>query len=320
MADRNFPLDFADIPSIADDVDLFAASAAGNAYKLLVGTLHNHILRSEPIADWNAATRSGYVFDDGDAANAPVAGLLTGQVTSSGTRIWQTAINEDRDIVYSRTSSDTGASWTAWAAKEDLPPITDDDDLSVDQGNLPTRGNVDANFANTPTLLQDISAAGLAQVDIALDIATYRTFRVEIVNASPAVDGAKLYLRTSSDGGVSFDEGAEDYSFAGRSQRSDTGGDEFKLANSDEIWLHAYTIGSAAGAGLSGTVDIFSAESGYMTVTGQCGYGLPGGQFSQAGMSGRRKSATPVNAVRLFFDNGSIASGRVCIWGMGRFA
>lgn len=61
--------------------------------------------------------------------------------------------------------------------------------------------------------IQEQVASAVATVDFVLP-AGYRNFKLIWTGIVPAVDGALLTLRTSTDGGANYDAGANDYGYA----------------------------------------------------------------------------------------------------------
>ena len=157
-------------------------------------------------------------------------------------------------------------------------------------------------------LLSTQAASNSATIEFTGLSSTYDEYELHLINAVPASDGANLLLRTSTNGGSSYDAGASDYTSA------TTGG---ASAASSAITI-AGTVGSDANEnGVSGVVRIFSPSTAtFCQTTWNAGYvNSAGGATSSPGF-GFRASAADVDAVQFLFSAGNIESGTFKLYGV----
>lgn len=155
-----------------------------------------------------------------------------------------------------------------------------------------------------------------ASSDAAIDISLtggYSAYVVRIHNLVVATDGAQLLMRTSDDGGTTFDSGA-DYTYSRMWLYTTFAQADSASATSMQL---TGTIGNATGEGAAGSVNIHpgagalwsSAEwSIAHTHTGALGGVTIGG--------GTRKSTTTIDAVRFLMTSGNITSGDFHLYGV----
>ena len=101
-------------------------------------------------------------------------------------------------------------------------------------------------------LLGSYTASNVTSVDIGsgLDLdavinSTYNKYLLTFFDVIPQTDGAEFYLRTSSDGGSSFDNGGSDYQYQGRRTVGGSGTDD---ASTSQTHINIGTnLGNAAG-------------------------------------------------------------------------
>lgn len=143
---------------------------------------------------------------------------------------------------------------------------------------------------------------------------TYDEYQVVFHAVKPASD-AILYLRTSSNAGVSYDSGASDYSYAvsgrgsaGSTSSSDSGG-------AAQIRITGASVESTR-EGAFGRVTIFRPfDAAYTTVLYAAAYhdSVNGVAFQNG--AGARLSAADVDGIQFLFSTGNIASGYFYLYG-----
>jgi len=161
----------------------------------------------------------------------------------------------------------------------------------------------------------DVSSA--ATVDVTqFDATKYDAYEFVIMNLIPANDNAVLYMRTSSNGGSSYDSGASDYAY-GAWQVSGAGGTAIGDTADSEIHITSL-LGSDAGEdGTSATVRVIGPHLAKKTQMH-----WSGGQFRSDGIfysttgAGARLSSADVDAVRFFMSSGNIESGTITMYGL----
>ena len=164
--------------------------------------------------------------------------------------------------------------------------------------------------------LASATASASATLDFTTNIdATYNTYIFIYTSLLPATDLAYLYVRTSTDGGSTFDSGASDYQF-------------LQVVGTGTTWIHGYSIaeayirvsyqlGSATNEGTSGNLILYNPSdtdftrfNGHSVESNSLGWPMGGNTW------GIRKSAADVDAVRFLMSTGNIASGTISMYGM----
>lgn len=139
----------------------------------------------------------------------------------------------------------------------------------------------------------------------------------------PATNNDTLSLRTSSDGGSSFDSGAGSYVYTGSETYSGIGSAAFVGSAGDtKIILHSTTTVSstASNGGISGVVQLRdpAQTSGYHHLQFSAAWFSESYSGTIASVNGAaaRKSSSAINALRLYFAGGNITSGTVRVYGV----
>jgi hypothetical protein len=149
-----------------------------------------------------------------------------------------------------------------------------------------------------------------AAVDILGFPSSAKVVEIYMDSISPVTDAQNLRLRTSTDGGSTFDSGATDYRFT--HLRSTVGGSivEGGSAGTTDIVLSS-GVGNAAGESVSGTVTFY--DPGVVQRISMI-YQVDGVDNNGAGFTvsggGQRRANADVDAIRLFFASGNLNSGR----------
>ena len=141
-------------------------------------------------------------------------------------------------------------------------------------------------------------------------------FKIVLDGVTAATSAADLLLRTSNDGGSSFDSGASDYIYEGA--RMTNGGWTFYSSTADTDLFIADNDRTSDG-GFFGEILIYAAgdssESTHiLTTSTHTGSGGTAYQYYNTG-GGRRAADQLVNAVRFLMDSGNIGSGKFYLYG-----
>lgn len=148
--------------------------------------------------------------------------------------------------------------------------------------------------------LSTASASNNATIDIAIP-SGYEEYEIALYNVVPATDGADLRFRTSTDGGSTFDSGANDYG---------TG-----------LSYVALTNGTGVGSdvnenGISGHVFIYRPGTAqYCHVYAQFVFIGTDGQPNDRAPSGARLAVADVDYVRIYYSTGNVESGEFRLFG-----
>lgn len=145
------------------------------------------------------------------------------------------------------------------------------------------------------------------------DLSAYRTIRLTGF-FQPATDNQPLYLRFSTNNGVSYDSGATDYNFqlVGINGATVSG----SRGSTDRVPL-ATTTGNAANEGVSFELIINNFNQSL-----QCGVIANTAEIDTGGLEivrtifSRRMSTTARDALQMIFASGNIASGYVIFQGL----
>tara|TARA_R110000824_G_scaffold148888_2_gene318840 strand:+ start:128 stop:1024 length:897 start_codon:yes stop_codon:yes gene_type:complete len=144
------------------------------------------------------------------------------------------------------------------------------------------------------------------------DATKYDNYQFWFQNIIPATDEAKLYARTSSDGGSSYDSGASDY----RNYND----------NRDHMMITNSGVGAGTNeVGISGNLNIFNPHLTTYTWLSPIGLSYAdayGAVFCLAIIGGdpygglQRLSNDDVDGVRFYFSSGNITSGEIVMYGI----
>jgi hypothetical protein len=153
-------------------------------------------------------------------------------------------------------------------------------------------------------------------LDAAID-GTYDKYIVELIDVIPAVNGGVLYLRTSTDGGSTFDCGADNYEFSGL--ETQTSGTVRGLGSTGATQIMVTPgSGSDTAESCNGEITLYnpSGATNYTQVKFDTAYvSTSAGSHGTIG-TGQRNTAGAVDALRLFMHSGDIESGTFYFYGV----
>lgn len=167
-------------------------------------------------------------------------------------------------------------------------------------------------------LIETKVLSGASEADFTgFDSSLYGSYEVRLGNVKPATDGADLLLRTSSDGGSSYDSTINDYEYgvglvssAGTpSNDGSSSGSSIKLADN--------VGGAGADNGVNCTIDINNPDLAVITqLHGNGQYEDAGGIGYSFYFGAERTLAEDVDALRILFSSGNLASGTISFYGL----
>ena len=130
----------------------------------------------------------------------------------------------------------------------------------------------------------------------------YNSYEIELISVVLVTDGSNLSLRTSSDGGATYDSGASDYEAGGVT------GSSVPLTTA---------MGSSAGEdGASGSIRILGPDLPKKTImNSQIGFFNTSGGLSARTFSSVRLSSADVDAGQILTSSGNIESGTIIFRG-----
>jgi len=168
------------------------------------------------------------------------------------------------------------------------------------------------------TLISTGTASSSAQVDFTGLSSAYATYAVVFSAVVPATNGSELDLRTSTDGGSTYDAGSGNYVQANFYSTQSVGATSFGSGSVTAISMSGGASNTATHGGISGFIMIGQpSNANRCLVTGQSSY-YSGGLTSHVLMSisGARVAAADVDAIRFKMDSGNIASGTFKLYGI----
>lgn len=141
---------------------------------------------------------------------------------------------------------------------------------------------------------------------------SYRNYMIEFVDVVPTNNGYILQMRTSSDGGTTFDSGTDNYSWAYSGY-----GFYYPNRSMDTKILLTYLTKNVAGSGANGFLTILAPAAArhvvFMSNLSETVFNsdLMGGLIGTS----KRLTTSGVNALQFFFSTGNISSGDFRLYG-----
>ena len=165
------------------------------------------------------------------------------------------------------------------------------------------------------------TASNSASLDFASGIdSTYDNYVLYLNNVISTTDGSEFWLRTSTNGGSSYDSGASDYAFGGIRANSGTTISSPTFANSasHSIRLSRSDAGSDTNEnGASGWVVLHRPSVSHQCqISWRIVYVTQGGALEIVDGGGRRSAVADVDAVQFLFNNGNVESGVIRLYGL----
>ena len=171
---------------------------------------------------------------------------------------------------------------------------------------------------NAPVLIETQTASNDATIEFTTGInSTYASYEIRFTDVVGATNGAAIYMRTSSDGGSSFDSSSGNYEYSGwRSTGVTLEGIGTSSSNTTVI-----TSGNSNNAGFhaSGVITLYnpSNSSVYTGFTAQSVFWDSGtSTIRSVGIAGARQDAADVDAIQFLMATGNITSGTFKLYGI----
>ena len=169
-------------------------------------------------------------------------------------------------------------------------------------------------------LLEQYTASNSASLDFTTCIsATYDEYLVEFVNVTPATNGAALWLRVSTDGGLTYDAGAGRYSWGGLFVVNNASAGQGSDADTKMMACGSISSTLATG-GVCGSLRLLSPGS--TSINKQivsdvgCSSTTNAGKMSTQRYQGAYLQTTAVNAFQFLMSTGNIATGTIRVYGI----
>tara|TARA_R110000796_G_scaffold104486_1_gene214353 strand:+ start:450 stop:1991 length:1542 start_codon:yes stop_codon:yes gene_type:complete len=290
--------------SALQDADI-GSSVQGYA-TVLANTTASYLTADETKLDGIEA-----LADVTDTTNVTSAGAL---MDSEVTNLAQVKAFDATDYA---TAAQGALADTALQSVASLTQVQVEDDTDTTFGLVSGQRLSQAATAFSGVISKTVISTSVATVDLTgFDATKYTSYEIEFMNVVPVTDNVQLHLRTSGNGGSSFDSGASDYQWAYGGRRSNT--TEMYGGGLAPYGLIAPEVGSAAGEdGVSGTIRISGPDLAKRTLLNYKMANFNSSQYlDQFSGAIMRDAAASVNAVQLFFSAGNIESGTIVFRGI----
>jgi hypothetical protein len=314
--------------STAVSDDTMAGSASTNTFtnKTFDANATGNSLSNVDVADLANGTDGELITWDASAAPTTVAAGSSGEVlTSNGAGAAPTfQAAGGGDALTSNPLSQFAATTSA-----QLAGVLNDE-----------TGSGAAVFATSPTLVTpalgtpasgtltgcdgfDMELVGTATASSSATIeftglsSTYRAYKLIFESVVPATDAAVLKLRTSTDGGSTFESGASDYGWVYNAVTSNAAGHAPSDNDADSSITVVNTTGNDTGEQANGTITFYGlSEAKYPHIIIEASYENQNGFLLIQNGMGVRHSAADVDAIQILMSTGNIASGEFRLYGM----
>ena len=172
------------------------------------------------------------------------------------------------------------------------------------------------------TLLATASASNSASIDftsasLSFD-STFETYIILLESLIPVNDGPNLYLRTSNDGGATFDA-TTSYDSALLTMRASTLTLAQQIAEGAAQIILSQSLGNGVGEGISGEIILHNpsdaSQTTLLTASLSGFIATSAGEYVRITSGGMRNTAEIVNGISIFAETGNI-SGEVKIYGV----
>lgn len=168
-------------------------------------------------------------------------------------------------------------------------------------------------------LLEQYTASSSASLNFTSFISSsYDTYRFQLLNLVPATDGARLYIRVTTNGGSSW---VSSSSYAHTQVAANRFGSNVGGSDSDtQFYLTRDGVDSATTRGLSGWVELYSPSSTsvYKAFLSQTVAPETGGTIQLNSSYGSYDATTAINGVQFVESSGNIASGIIRVFGVAK--
>jgi hypothetical protein len=156
------------------------------------------------------------------------------------------------------------------------------------------------------------TASSSASIDFTGLSSAYSAYKLVIGNALPATDATLFNLLTSTNGGAAYDVGASDYGW-----RVEANGITTDAADDSIQLFGTNTMGNVADESMSGEITITDHSAAKQCCVTWLMVGKnSAGTLTQAAGGGKRLTAADVDAIRLIYSSGNIASGVFTLYGL----
>ena len=151
----------------------------------------------------------------------------------------------------------------------------------------------------------------------------YSALRVIMSDVAPATDNVDFYLRTSTDGGSTYDSSAGNYAYSGNVTQSGATNSPVASTGATQMAISGLGSGEQLGSGTNesyaGVLTVFDPSAAtYTRFKVEYCYSDEGGSnaIATGSMGGARLSAADVDAIQFLMASGNIATGEFTLYGL----
>lgn len=319
-AANNAAMRVAMLPSMTSNGGKFLRVNAGETdYELATVSGSGDALVANPLSQFASTTSSQFagVISDETGTGAVVL--------ASSPTLTTPALGTPSSVVLTNASG-TAASLTAGSATAANGLKTATTTVVIDSATAPTAGQVITATSGTAANWQTPSGGGgggnwtlmstttlSANSSVTLAIDGYRRYQIEFEEVLCSMDGYVLQMQVSNDAGGSWNTGASDYDWGASKIGAYT-----DASNTGAFIRLSPLVGNGTGEGVSGILDVLGAnDSGLQfRIMGK----LMEPAYNSAyvygwDIVGRRATASDVDAVKIYFSNGTLLSGKIRVFG-----
>lgn len=301
-------------PIVAGGTGASSASGARTALGLAIGT--DVQAYDADLASWAGVTRaSGFDTFAATPSSANLRSLLTDETGTGAALFAGGNMGTPSAVVL------TNATGLPFAGIDAAAVVTAAEAISANNNDTTIPTSAAVYNVSGRVLLAFKTASASATLDFTeFNNAIYRYYVCELEDVLPSVDGEPLFIRFSTNGGASYDNGPANYdhvavggSVAGTASVEASGG------NTAIRLTFASGVGNAAGEkGVTGEVKIYHAGDAAKRarVMFSLSYETTAGNIFDARGSGRRLTEQDTDAIRFLFASGNIASGVIRLYGV----
>ena len=175
--------------------------------------------------------------------------------------------------------------------------------------------------AGALTFISNTDISSAATYDFtAFTAASYEHYIFYLQNVIPVTDDVHMWVRTSTDGGSSYDAGASDYNWGGMSGRHMEdldSADSVFAATGNETSIQSTLGSTSTESGASGIIYLYGPHTtSYTQLQSVLTFVAASNQMVTCNMGGVRQSAGDVDGFRILFESGSIESGTITVYGL----
>lgn len=160
------------------------------------------------------------------------------------------------------------------------------------------------------------TASSSATIDFTTLSTLYRDFRIVLSHVIPATDTADFWIRTSTDGGSTYDSGGTDYEHT--RDAFHTGGTSVISGSAGDTKIVLLgSLGNNTREEISGEIRLHDPQAALGgAITWQICGKISSGAFYNCTGAGLRDAAANVDAIRFMMSTGNISSGTFTLYGL----